>query len=43
MTPKLRVALCAFLIGLPLDQITKLAIDRHLDFTDRIEVIEGAF
>jgi signal peptidase II len=43
MTPKLRTALAAFLVALPLDQVTKLAVDRHLTFADRIQVIEGFF
>ena len=43
MTPKLRTALAAFSIALPLDQLTKLAVDRHLSFADRIEVVAGFF
>ncbi len=43
MTPKLRIALAAFLIGLPLDQATKILIDQNLSFADRIPVIEGFF
>jgi signal peptidase II len=43
MTPKLRVALAAFAIALPLDQLTKLAIDRNLGYSDRIEIVEGLF
>ena len=43
MTPKLRVALTAFTIALPLDQLTKIAIDHSLSYSDRIEIIEGLF
>lgn len=43
MSPKLRAALLAFLVALPLDQATKLAVDRHLSYSDRVEVIEGFF
>ena len=43
MSPKFRVALTAFLIGLPADQATKIAVDRNLSYADRIEVIEGLF
>lgn len=43
MTPKLRVGLAAFLISLPLDQITKNLVVANLSYTDRREVIEGFF
>lgn len=43
MTPKLRVALTALLISLPLDQLTKILVDRNLSYSDRIEVIPGFF
>jgi len=43
MTPKLRVGLLAFLVSLPLDQITKFLIDQNLTYADRIPVIEGFF
>ena len=43
MTPKLRAALTALAISLPLDQITKILIDRNLVYADRIPVIEGFF
>ena len=43
MTAKLRVGLLAFLVSLPLDQITKILIDQKLTYADRIPVIEGFF
>lgn len=43
MTPKLKVALSAFLISLPLDQVTKIFISDNLTFADRITVVEGLF
>lgn len=43
MTPKLRVALSAFLISLPIDLITKHLVNEHLSYADRVEVIEGFF
>ena len=43
MTPKLRVALAAFGISLPLDQLTKHLVNENLTYSDRIEVIEGFF
>jgi signal peptidase II len=43
MTPKLRIGLGAFLVSLPLDQLTKILIDRELTYADRIPVIEGFF
>lgn len=43
MSPKLRVGLIAFLISLPVDQVTKILIARNLSYADRIEVIEGFF
>jgi signal peptidase II len=43
VTPKLRIALAALTVSLPLDQITKILVDRHLDYADRIPVIEGFF
>jgi len=43
MTPKHWYALVAFLIGLPLDVGTKLLVDRHLSYADRVPVIEGFF
>lgn len=43
MTPKLRVALLALAVSLPLDQLSKILIDRHLGYADRISIIEGFF
>ena len=43
MTPKLRVALAAFGISLPLDQGTKHLVNANMTYSDRIEVIEGFF
>jgi len=43
MSPKLRVFLLALLTALPLDQATKIWIDRNLTYADRIPVIEGFF
>ncbi len=43
MTPKLRVALGAFLIALPLDLVSKELVQQHLSYSDRIPVIEGLF
>ncbi len=43
MTPKLRTALSAFLVALPLDQATKFAVDRHLSYADRVEIVQGFF
>ena len=43
MTPKFRVAIGAFLLVLALDIATKIAIDTHLSYTDRITVIPGFF
>jgi signal peptidase II len=43
MTPKLRIATGAFLIVLALDLATKIAIDMHLSYADRIPVIPGFF
>jgi signal peptidase II len=43
MTPKLRVALCALVVSLPLDQLTKILVDRHLGYADRVPIIEGFF
>ena len=43
MTPKLRIAAGAFLIVLVLDLATKIAIDMHLSYADRIPVIPGFF
>ncbi len=43
MTPKFRVAIGAFLIVLVLDLATKIAIDTHLSYADRISVIPGFF
>jgi signal peptidase II len=43
MSPKLRTFLIAFGISLPLDIISKIAIDRSLTYADRIPVIEGFF
>ncbi|MBW2716071.1 MAG: signal peptidase II, partial [Deltaproteobacteria bacterium] len=43
MTPKLRIATGAFLIVLALDLATKIAIDAHLSYADRIPVIPGFF
>ncbi|MDX1390308.1 MAG: signal peptidase II [Acidobacteriota bacterium] len=43
MTPKTRLFLGAFAVSLILDQLTKRWIIATLDFTDRIEVIDGFF
>jgi signal peptidase II len=43
MTPKLRVALVAFLVSFILDQVTKIAIDANLSYADRVPVIDGFF
>jgi signal peptidase II len=43
MTPKLRIGLGAFLVSLPLDQLTKILVDHELTYADRIPVIEGFF
>jgi len=43
MTPKFRVAGGAFLIVLVLDLVTKMAIDAHLSYSDRIPIIPGFF
>jgi len=43
MTPKLRVLLITFAIGLPLDQISKILTDRFIGYADKIPVIEGFF
>ena len=43
MTPKYWFALIAFLVSLPLDLGTKLLVDRHLSYADRMPVIEGFF
>jgi len=43
MTPKLRVALIAFLVSFTLDQVTKIAIDANLSYADRIPIVEGFF
>jgi signal peptidase II len=43
MTPKYWYALVAFAVSLPLDLITKVMVDRHLSYADRIPVIEGFF
>ena len=43
MTPKFRIAAGAFLIVLVLDLATKIAIDMHLSYADRIPVIPGFF
>jgi len=43
MTPKFRVAGGAFLIVLVLDLATKMAIDAHLSYSDRIPIIPGFF
>ncbi len=43
MTPKLRVALVAFLVSFILDQVTKIAIDANLSYADKIPVIPGFF
>ena len=43
MTPKFRIAIGAFLIVLVLDLATKIAIDSHLSYSDRIPVIPGFF
>ena len=43
MTPKFRAAIGAFLSILVLDLATKIAIDTHLSYADRIPVISGFF
>jgi signal peptidase II len=43
MTPKLLIGSTAFLGCLALDQASKILIDRHLSYADRIEMIEGFF
>lgn len=43
MTPKLRIGLGAFLVSLPLDQLTKTLVDNRLSYADRVPVIEGFF
>jgi signal peptidase II len=43
MTPKLRVGLAAFALSLPLDQLSKILVDRNLTYADRIPVIQGFF
>jgi signal peptidase II len=43
MTPKFRVAIGAFLVVLILDIATKIAIDTHLSYADRIPIIPGFF
>ena len=43
MSPKHWFAAIAFAISLPLDLATKLLVDRHLSYADRIPVIEGFF
>ncbi len=43
MTPKFRVVIGEFIIVLALDLATKIAIDMHLSYADRIPVIPGFF
>ena len=43
MTPKFRAAIGAFLSILVLDLATKIAIDTHLSYADRIPIISGFF
>jgi len=43
MAPKHWVALIAFAVSLPLDLATKILLDRHLTYADRVPVIEGFF
>lgn len=43
MTPKYWYALLAFALSLPLDLASKLLVDRHLGYADRIPIIEGFF
>lgn len=43
MTPKLKVFLVSLGISLPLDQVTKLAVNQWLTYADRLTVIEGFF
>jgi signal peptidase II len=43
MTPKLLVGASAFLGCLGLDQASKILVDQHLSYADRIELIEGFF
>src|SRR5262245_451688 len=43
MSPKLRVALFAFVTSLSLDVVTKQLVTRNLVFSDRIEIIDGFF
>lgn len=41
MSPKLKVALGAFLVAVPTDQITKYLVNRYLVYSDRISLVEG--
>jgi len=43
MSPKLRVGLVAFVFSLAFDQLTKIAVDLNMTYSDRIPVIEGFF
>jgi signal peptidase II len=43
MTPKFRVMMGVFIIVLVLDLATKIAIDMHLSYADRIPIIPGFF
>jgi len=43
MTPKLRILLGALLVTIPADQASKIWIESHLSYADRVPVIEGFF
>jgi len=43
MTPKFRIATGAFVVVLIVDLVTKIAIDSHLSYADKIPVIPGFF
>jgi len=43
MTPKLKIALGAFLIAVPADQITKYFVNEYLVYSDKLTVIDGLF
>ena len=41
MTPKLKTALGAFVIGVPADQLTKTLVNLNLVYSDKVTVVEG--
>lgn len=43
MSPKLQSLLIALAIALPVDQLTKLAIEWHLEIGERIDIVPGFF